>query len=183
MKTCRHCEKPFEPVRSLQFVCSPECAFAYSRLQADMKPYKPRKLKPVGRSGVTPETPSEAATKAQKAFNKWVRLRDEGKPCISCGYPDNGTRLRHASHYRPAGSNPALRFEPDNVHASCSICNKWKSGNLTGYRLGLVHRVGIERVEWLEGPHDLPHRTVEEIRAINKHYANLARCLERERAA
>jgi hypothetical protein len=29
----------------------------------------------------------------------------------------------------------------------------------------------------------LPHRTVEQIREINKHYAQLARCLERERAA
>ena len=181
MKLCRHCNQGFEPVRSMQFVCCWQCALADARRKAALAPYKPRRLKAVGKDARAIETASQAADKAQKVFNRWVRLRDAGKPCVSCGKPDIGER--HASHFRNQGPHPALRFEPDNVHASCVRCNKELSGNKTAYRAELINRIGLERVEWLEGPHELPHRTVEQIREINKHYANLARCLERERAA
>lgn len=56
--------------------------------------------------------------RAQSAFNAWVRARDYGQPCISCGRHHQGQH--HAGHYRPAGSNPELRFEPDNCHLQCA---------------------------------------------------------------
>lgn len=175
MKRCRKCGAPFEPQRPLQVVCSVACsrqwAVTPAARRAEIKARRKEKREALARL----ETPAEAARKAQTVFNRWVRLMDRGMPCVSCGHPDDGTRQRHASHYRPAGSNPALRYDPDNVHASCSICNNHKSGNLTDYRLELIRRIGIERVEWLEGHHDLPHRTVEDFRAIEREYARKVR--------
>ena len=180
MKRCRKCGAPFEPVKPLQVACSVTCARQWSQTlaarRAEIKARRKEKREALARL----ETPADAARKAQAVFNRWVRLIDQVKPCVSCGHPDDGSRQRHASHYRPAGSNPALRFEPDNVHAACSICNNHKSGNLTGYRLELVRRIGIERVEWLEGPHDLPHRTVADFRAIEAEYRKRIRSLEKQ---
>lgn len=85
--------------------------------------------------------------RAQSVFNKFIRLRDKGLPCISCGRPDDGTHQRHASHYRSRGGCSYLRFDESNVHASCSQCNKWKSGNISGYTPELILKVGKAEFE------------------------------------
>ena len=179
MKRCRKCSTLFEPVRPLQVVCSPACSLAWAQTLAGQKAEKRARAAAKREARAKLETPSEAARRAQGVFNRWVRLMDRGMPCVSCGAPDDGSRQRHASHYRPAGPNPALRFEPDNVHAACSICNNHKSGNLTPYRIELIRRIGIERVEWLEGHHDLPHRTVADFRAIEADFRKRIRAIEK----
>lgn len=102
--------------------------------------------------------------RAQSAFNAWVRARDACQPCISCGRIHQGQN--HAGHYRPAGSNPELRFEPDNCHLQCAPCNSHLSGNLTSYRPALIAKIGLERVEWLEGPHEPKRYRKEDYQAI-----------------
>ena len=178
MSRCRQCRATFQPTLPLQVVCSWKCAAAYAGTERARKAVERAKRREAQGQRLRVERAPDAARRAQATFNRWVRHRDSGLPCVSCGHPDDGTRQRHASHYRPVGPNPALRFEPDNVHASCSICNNWKSGNLTGYRAELIHRVGLERVEWLEGPHELPKRTVEDYRAIHQGYLALIRTLK-----
>lgn len=173
MKRCRLCKQPFATTRSLAVVCSAKCAIAYATTERAARDKARAERQERREHRERTETPSSAARKAQRWFNAWVRERDAGKPCISCGHPDDGSRQRHASHYKPSGSNPALRFDPGNVHSACSICNNWKSGNLTGYRLGLIERYGLLAVEYLEGPHELPSRRVEDYRAIEAHYRGL----------
>ena len=106
--------------------------------------------------------------RAQSAFNAWVRERDRDQPCISCGRHHQGQN--HAGHYRPAGSNPELRFEPDNCHKQCAPCNSHLSGNLTKYRQALIAKVGLERVEWLEGPHEPKRYRMDDYQAIESEY-------------
>ena len=106
--------------------------------------------------------------RAQAAFNAWVRARDAGQPCISCGRHHQGQN--HAGHYRPAGSNPELRFEPDNCHLQCAPCNSHLSGNLGKYRPALIAKIGLERVEWLEGPHEPKRYRKEDYQAIETEY-------------
>ena len=86
--------------------------------------------------------------KAQGSFNAWVRARDKGLPCISCGKPDNGD-VRHASHFKSRGANSFLRYHPMNVNASCVKCNVYNSGALDGYTLGIIEKYGIEALEYL----------------------------------
>lgn len=85
--------------------------------------------------------------KTQMAFNKFIRMRDKDKGCVSC----KSHKVDNASHYFSAGKYPALRFHEDNVHGSCLRCNYFMSGNLLEYRKGLVKRIGEERLETLEG--------------------------------
>jgi hypothetical protein len=83
--------------------------------------------------------------KAEKVFNAYIRKRDAGRGCISCG-----NEFQHAGHYFAAGSHSALRFDEMNVNGQCIGCNTYKHGNLIYYRRGLVNRYGELAVEELE---------------------------------
>jgi len=89
---------------------------------------------------------AELKKKAQSVFNKWIRKRDKGKPCISCG----SGKPEHAGHFYSAGHHNHLRFNEDNCHLQCIRCNYFLSGNLINYRIGLIKKIGIVKVTELD---------------------------------
>lgn len=105
---------------------------------------------------------------AQLSFNRYIRVRDSGLPCISCGR-NTGAKV-NAGHYRPVGAYPELRFNEINCHLQCEHCNTYKAGNLTEYRIGLIAKIGLPLVEWLEGPHKPLKPTVAELKWLKKYY-------------
>lgn len=105
---------------------------------------------------------------AQAAFNKFIRARDAALPCVSCGRFHTGAW--DAGHYRSVGAMPALRFVEINVHRQCVPCNQHKSGNVIEYRIGLVKRIGVLSVEWLEQDHPAKKYTILEAQAIKATY-------------
>lgn len=76
----------------------------------------------------------------QKAFNEFIRLRDKGKPCISCGQ----FKELQAGHFYPVGGYDGLRFDEDNVHGECAGCNCFSGSHLILYGLNLTERIGSE---------------------------------------
>lgn len=67
-------------------------------------------------------------------------------------------------HYRTVGAHPELRFHEDNAFKQCWWnCNSNKSGNVIEMRKGMIQRIGVERVEWIEGPHKSQNYTLEDI--------------------
>jgi hypothetical protein len=87
-----------------------------------------------------------------------------------------------AGHYRSVGSAPELRFEPLNVHLQCAPCNLYLSGNLTAYRINLIEKIGLEKVEWLEGKHEPIKLTLTQIEQMKSHYRAEVRRMKREAA-
>jgi hypothetical protein len=90
---------------------------------------------------------------AQTAFNAWVRARDADERCISCGVLLSREAIGggfDAGHYRSRGSAAHLAFHEDNCHGQCKRCNRYGAGMAVDYRIGLVRRIGVERVEALE---------------------------------
>lgn len=83
--------------------------------------------------------------KTQKVVNAYIRKRDEGLPCISCGGVGN-----QAGHYFTVKGYSALRFNEWNIHLQCAGCNMFKHGNQAMYRIGLVERIGENAVKELE---------------------------------
>lgn len=84
--------------------------------------------------------------KTQKIVNCYIRQRDEGLPCISCGsYSAN-----QAGHYFPVKGYSALRFNKWNINLQCPACNMYKHGNQAMYRIGLVNKLGEQAVKELE---------------------------------
>jgi hypothetical protein len=92
------------------------------------------------------QTIPRLTAKAQQIFNRYIRTRDEGLPCISCG-SNNGNQ---AGHYFSVKGFSALRFNEFNVHLQCPACNMYKYGNLAMYRIGLVDRIGHKAILELE---------------------------------
>lgn len=104
----------------------------------------------------------------QKWFNKFIRLRDAGESCISCGR-STGSKI-NAGHYRSVGSCPELRFDELNCHLQCEHCNSYKSGNIEHYRPALIRKVGAEKVEWIEGPHEPKKYTIDDLKELIAKY-------------
>jgi hypothetical protein len=177
-KRCRVCHESFMPINSLSKLCSLPCAREYTRQTSNGHKTNvlPQKAEVISSTSEVNKTRSAHLRELQVAFNTWIRQRDAGQACISCGESARGRW--HAGHYRSAGSCPELRFEPDNVHRQCERCNTHLSGNLAAYRLHLVEKIGLARVEWLEGPHAPKKLPLPEIVAMTALYrAKILKCL------
>ena len=128
------------------------------------------------------ETLPSPVTKAQAAFNGFIRARDAGKPCICCGKPlGNEPNSFDAGHYRSVGSAPHMRFVEDNVHGQRKHCNNYLAGNHVEYRKGLIERIGLDMVEAIERDQTLRKYTREGLIEIARHYREAARKLNTDR--
>ena len=126
--------------------------------------------------------PSKQFGALQNLFNRYIRTRDQHKPCISCGATDEVFGLE-CGHYLTIGSRPELRFHEDNAHGQCARCNRNLSGNQQAYRQNLIDRIGLERVEKLEGPFYRKKRlkdSLEDIELMRAYYHNKIRELTNE---
>ena len=86
--------------------------------------------------------------KLWRIFSKYIRRRDNGKPCISCG--KMSSKLQ-AGHYYPRSTTYAsLYFDETNVNGQCIHCNLFLEGNKQGYREGIIKRYGAEALQILE---------------------------------
>jgi hypothetical protein len=183
-KKCRNaaCKAEFVPARSMQVACSVPCAIALTNTSKEKtrKSLERQERAETRQARVRLKSRAQYIKEAQAVFNEWVRTRDAALPCVSCGRHHQGQW--HAGHYRTVGANPELRFEPLNVHKQCAPCNNHKSGDIVNYRITLVRRIGLERVEWLEGPHEAKRYTIEELKTMKADYRAMTRDLKREAA-
>lgn len=179
-KKCKVCRDEFTPSKPMQAVCGIECSIAIANKKRALKQAKERTAERKETKAKREKLKSRAdwAKEAQAAFNRWVRLRDAGKPCISCGRHHTGQI--HAGHFLSRGARPELAYEPLNCHAQCAPCNTHLSGNIALYRRNLVQLIGPDKVEWLEGPHEPKHFSVDDLRAIRDDYRD--KCKELEKA-
>lgn len=176
-KKCKICKTEFTTWLSTQIVCSPDCAHEYAKRQREKKTSKESREHAKERSEAKEriKTRADWMKEAQSCFNKFIRARDEGKACISCGRMHQGQN--HAGHFRTTAAAPELRFNELNVHLQCSPCNLHKHGNLLEYRIGLVGRLGVKAVEFLEGPHTPRKYTIDDLKAIKETYKNKLKLL------
>ena len=169
-KTCRICKAKFTPRNTTQIVCSPICAIKHAKQQSERKQWQSeasaRREWRKRKAALKPLSHWMAMT--QRAFNDYIRARDEGNGCISCG---SATAAEyHAGHYRTTAAAGHLRFNEDNCHLQCASCNVHHSGAITQYRINLIAKIGLERVLNLESD-NTPHRyTREELDAIRARY-------------
>lgn len=181
-RLCAWCEAPFIQRNSLQKVCRPfPCAVEYGKAK-NLK--KAQKLSEKSKLEFKRETNrKKRALKAndrkhqikitQPVFNALVRLLDRYQPCISCNRDvvdgDIGGSW-DCGHFKTVGGFPELRFVFLNAYRQCKNCNGG-AGNYTrknktvdaDYRMLLADRMGQDVVDWLDGPHEMPHYSCEEL--------------------
>ena len=184
MKTyaCKVCAEPYQRLRPLQKVCTPACALTLALQIAEKKHAKSKAddRKVVKAKLDAMQTKPQLVAKAQAAFNAFIRARDAGKPCISCGNPLPAEKVGGAfdcGHYRSVGSAPHMRFVEDNAHGQCKYCNRHLAGNHVAYRLGLLERIGVRAVELIEADTTTRKYTRDGLIELAKHYRAEARKL------
>lgn len=148
------------------------------RRQEEDRAWKERKA--------TVKSRSQWMKEAQAAFNSYIRARDIGKPCISSGRMMNdsdlltGSRM-DAGHYRSTGAAPHLRFNTWNCHGQSVHDNRDKSGNVVEYRIRLIDRIGLTRVEALERDNTVRQFDIEYLKRVKKIFTKRAKHIKKLR--
>jgi hypothetical protein len=101
---------------------------------------------------------------AERVTNELVRLRDWGKPCITCGTWD--TVQWEAGHFKSVGAFPELRYDLSNIHKQCHRCNCNLGGNGVAYAQALPLRIGKAEFDRLNGPNDPARYTKDELLSL-----------------
>ena len=105
--------------------------------------------------------------------HKYIRERDKGKPCISCGI------LWHesfqAGHFYKAELFPSIRHNENNINGQCKTCNLRKEGNESQYRVNLPKRIGVKAFDELNNKANQEKKNSfkwdrEELKRLNKYY-------------
>lgn len=172
-KPCRQCSREFVPQRPLQAVCSPRCAIRHAKGAMGAKKAQERAQTRARREAL--KTIADRTREAQTEFNAYIRLRDRTKPCICCGRTADDSNLLtgsrwDAGHYRSTGSAGHLRFNEDNCHRQLVVCNRHGAGRAVDYRIGLIQRIGLARVEALEASNQVHHWQHQELIEIRARY-------------
>lgn len=165
---CKICRAPFTKLSITHRACGPEHAIELVRREKEKKAAKAER-----QQKVKARTRRDWLKLAQVEFNKYIRTRDAGKPCICCGQPLTTDAIGggyDCGHYRSVGSAPHLRFDERNAHGQKKQCNRWGSGRAVDYRIGLIKRIGLAEVEALESNNTTQKWTIEQLIEIRDHY-------------
>jgi len=187
-KKCRICKETYTAWNSLQKVCSPKCAIVHTnneKLRARKKDIRQRKQ--------ALKTKSDWLKECQTVFNAYIRERDKDNVCISCQKSEQELKINNpiamvCGHYLSVASHPELRYSTFNANLQCTRCNggAGKYGQFNSkaktvtqdYRENLIKKIGLENVEWLEGPHQAQHWTIEDIKEIKQWYKDQLKYLK-----
>jgi len=146
-KICKVCARDFTPISSMSKVCSVPCSLQFARDVARKKAERD-----IREARQKAKSRGEHLREAQAAFNAYVRERDFGMGCISCGLLPKkifGGAV-DCGHYRSTGSAAHHRFNLKNCAAQCVKCNRYLGSNTVEMRKGMIARFGIVAVEALE---------------------------------
>lgn len=196
-RKCTVCREWFHPARDGQIVCSYECACAVgkeqtAKIQAETQRKEIKRQREEEKAGrqrrrakrLELKTKPQWKKEAQTAFNRYVRLRDAGKPCISCGRLPaqklGGTM--DCGHYRTRGAAAHLAFNLHNTAAQCVYCNRDGAGAQKAFEQGLIERIGPDKVEALNNDHSIRKFDIQYLQRIKAIFTRKARALEKRRA-
>lgn len=170
---CRYCKEYTERDKAVRvplgYFCSIYHATAHGR-EKSSKEREKRERKELKKRKEALKTKSDYTKEAQAAVNRYIRLRDINKGCISCGA---NLKVEYggsfdAGHYRSRGAAKHLSFNLLNIHAQCHRCNRYLSGNVTDYRVRLIARIGLEAVERIEHNNETRLFTVEYLKRVKR---------------
>jgi len=139
-KKCKECGKLFKPFRTTQIVCSSTCAYKYIKRK---KEEDAKKVEGWIKEKKESNKLSTHLNYTKEVVHKYIRDRDKGKPCISCGCQWNNDF--EAGHFYSANQFTAIKFDVFNINGQCIKCNRFGEGMFAEYSLNLPNRIGIEQ--------------------------------------
>lgn len=76
----------------------------------------------------------------RKVCHDYIKLRDKGKPCVSCQAPWKPDF--QAGHWKKAELYSLLKYDERNIHGQCPRCNLFLDGNTQKYADNIANRIG-----------------------------------------
>jgi len=172
-KKCAICSKNFTPYKSTDRVCSYACSNKHQDQKAEEKKKRDQ----------------DREKKAQEFdnvltywYNRYIRLRDRGKDCITCTTSLGWDVSKYdAGHRFSVGGYPELRYNELNTWGQCKKCNQGERGNYEVYDVTLPERIGQAEYNGLILLKNIPRKYSEyELKALILKYKKLCKTLERE---
>lgn len=162
---CPHCKGKLAPKQLIHEACIDPWAEAQEAKAKRAEAKRERAAAKVERAEIRRrkeaiKTIPDLIKDADRAFAAFIRERDRqaGHACISSGRALNWSgNAVDAGHYRSRGAASHLRYHEDNCHAQSKHDNQYKAGNVVDYRIRLIARIGLARVEALE-TENTPHK-------------------------
>ena len=171
-RRCRSCGNSFQPISSMSKACSVNCALDLVRQANARKEAKAKREERVATRLAKERLKSrgEHLKEAQAAFNAYVRERDFGLPCISCGISSREAfgGAVDCGHYRSTGSAAHHRFNLKNCAAQCVKCNRYLGSNTVEMRKGMVAKFGLDAIEALEADQSVRRFDIEYLTRIKR---------------
>ncbi len=170
-KICIICGDLFTPYKTIDRICSYSCSRKYQDRKAEEKKQR--------------ETTGEK--KAQRYieeltywFNRYIRLRDRGKNCITCNKNLGFDITKYdAGHCFGSGAYPELRYNDLNTWGQCKKCNQYDGGNFDEYRALLPQRIGQDNYDELVRLKNTPRKYgIFELKALILKYKKLCKDIE-----
>lgn len=185
-KTCPHCRAKLEQGQRIHPACIDGFSEAQAAKAARTADKEARAAAKVDRADI------KKRKEALKSRQQWLaeaktliqrrrRLEElkAGKGCMSCGRSQSevmGTDgwkpggAWDGGHFMSKGARPELALEPLNIWLQCKSCNGGSAKYARkGYTVGaafetrLIAEQGQALVDWLKGPHELQHRSIDEL--------------------
>lgn len=173
---CKVCREQFVPNPPWLRHCSPDCGAVLAvTLLAKQKAKAQRQERAEMKAKL--KTRADWLREAQAAWNGYVRARDAGLPCCSCGAMP-GQKFggsMDCSHYRSRGSAPHLKFHLHNAASACVKCNRFLGGNVAALRAGLIERIGLEKVLAVEHDNEPRKFDIEYLARIKRIFTKKAK--------
>ncbi len=140
---CKVCKNGYKKRSATQSVCSPKCAIVHAKRLEEKRQKEEIRAWNIKKREIKKqiEPIKSPLQRLQRKINTLVRIIDKGHPCISSGRLNGQMQ---AGHYWTVGANPNLRFHLINIWAQTSTDNNYKSGNLIGYKEGIINLYGEE---------------------------------------
>jgi hypothetical protein len=150
--------------------------------KATLKASKPRReLEKAAEETKRNKSLSTLLINVRTVCHTYIKKRDYGKPCISCGKPWH--KDFQAGHYYKAELYSTLKFNEYNIHGQCEGCNIRKEGNLSEYAVNLPKRIGLNQFDVLNDLAGIDHQhnfkwDRFELNKIRDYYKNLIKQYE-----
>lgn len=193
-RKCKVCRTEYKPRSSWQKLCgNADCAVAWAELEgkkaekrtlAERKvAYRKERAEHQAKLEMSKPLPWHIK-RTEKACHDYIKARDFGDPCICCGEPLDwyGDKLQiNAGHYRTRAAAGHLRFNEDNIHAQRTDCNMNHAGRQAEMRVGMISKIGLERVEALDNDNRIKNWTREELLELTLYFRAKLKELRKQR--
>jgi len=85
------------------------------------------------------ESLSHLKINVRTVCHEYIRLRDKGKPCVSCGKEWDSSF--QAGHLYKAELYSLLKYDERAIFGQCQGCNIYRDGNESSYHLNILSRI------------------------------------------